>query len=164
MAELDIEGENQNTCPHCRAVDTCVPVEEINEAQRTGKLPPHPSTADANVDDPTIRRCKRFAQDFGYTGLIVVNLYAFRATNPKALSFAADPIGPDNDTHIKALCAHRDVICSWGANAGIDRVSAVVQLLKSVNSSMYHLGLTKGGMPKHPLYISASQPIIKWGE
>lgn len=124
----------------------------------------NPSTADANADDPTIRRCKRFAEDLGYTGLIVVNLYAFRATNPKALIFAEDPVGPDNDTYIKALCAHRDVICAWGANAGTDRVSAVVQLLKSVNASMYHLGLTKGGMPKHPLYISANQTMIKWGE
>src|SRR4028119_2392792 len=62
----------------------------------------NPSTADARRDDPTIRRCANFARTWGFGGLEVVNLFAFRATHPTDLKCAADPVGPQNDVHLHA--------------------------------------------------------------
>lgn len=123
----------------------------------------NPSTADASIDDPTIRRCRRFASDLGYSGLIVVNLFAYRATAPADLKAAGYPVGPDNDWHISSACTGRDVICAWGANAPAKRATEVLELLKKIEAKPHHLGLTKGGMPKHPLYIKSNQQMIKWG-
>jgi hypothetical protein len=76
----------------------------------------NPSTADADVDDPTIRRCMRFARDLGYGGLLVGNLYAYRATNPDELDVVDAPIGRGNQTALYALVARAGiVIAAWGA-------------------------------------------------
>ncbi len=87
----------------------------------------NPSTADAELDDPTIRRCRRFAADNGYTGIVVVNLYAYRATKPKDLFSADDPIGQENDNYISTAALINDVCCAWGANADKDRAAEVVK-------------------------------------
>lgn len=75
----------------------------------------NPSTADDKIDDPTIRRCINFAQSWGYGGLCVTNLFAFRATLPSNMKSAKDPIGPEND---KSPIAHakdaRIVVAAWG--------------------------------------------------
>ena len=74
----------------------------------------NPSTADATQDDPTIRRCIRFSQSWGYGSLIVVNLFAHRATSPKDLFQAESPVGPNNDRYIRytwALCG--SLIAAW---------------------------------------------------
>lgn len=123
----------------------------------------NPSTADATTDDPTIRRCRGFADYWGCNGIVVVNLYALRSTDPRGLWNHADPVGPDNDFWLRSVA--RDcgtVVCAWGANARPDRVRQVVELLRSVGAQIRCLGQTKDGAPRHPLYIRADQQLVPW--
>lgn len=119
----------------------------------------NPSTADHVIDDPTIRRCVGFAKAWGFGRLVVANLFALRATNPYELVLAPDPIGPDNDAHIVEQCAGRRVFAAWGvtvANMSVPALrnrAAVVRRLIGANALVEHLGLTKDGHPKHPLYL-----------
>lgn len=111
----------------------------------------NPSTADASVDDPTIRRVVSFSQGWGYGGCVVVNLFALRATDPAALKGHADPIGPDNDLHLRLALAAPLVVAAWGANKTCGRDQAVMRLL--AGKSLHCLEKTKEGHPKHPLYV-----------
>lgn len=122
----------------------------------------NPSTADAAVDDPTIRRCMGFAQRDGFDGIQVVNLYAYRATDPKALRACPDPIGPENNRFLHLLLAEQarhgtPVVAAWGALADADRVEEVLTMVPSVKWRC--LGLTKAGAPRHPLYVRGDQPL-----
>lgn len=115
----------------------------------------NPSTADAEKDDPTIRRCIGFAKSWGFGGLIVGNLFALRATDPRELYSYSDPIGPDNNAHLRAIgmCAEQ-IVCAWGAHGSLhDRASGVAAMLDAYNLSA--LTITKKGQPGHPLYVSA---------
>ena len=121
----------------------------------------NPSTADADMDDPTIRRCIGFAKREGYGGIIVVNLYAFRATSPKDMQAAPFPFGPDNHSHLTdiaraAYYADVPIICAWGANDQGDTVKAI---FREAGVRMVCLGRTKDGSPRHPLYVRADQPL-----
>ena len=120
----------------------------------------NPSTADAHLDDPTIRRCIDTALRSDYQRLIVVNLFAWRATDPDVLKDVADPIGPDNDAWIKYAASEAEtVICAWGNNGGGPRAGEVYDLIRS-HAKVYRLGaLTKKGQPSHPLYLSKS---LQW--
>lgn len=123
----------------------------------------NPSTADATLDDPTIRRCRGFAQAWGCSGLAVANLYAYRATNPRELLLCADPVGPENDTRLAALAReYSDIVCAWGKNAKPDRVDAVAAILQSSGVRLWCLGTNKDGSPKHPLYVKQDQQLIRW--
>ena len=122
----------------------------------------NPSTADETVDDPTVRRCRGFAKDLGYSELWVCNIFALRSTSPRALWTARDPIGSDNDSAIFEAAVHADrIICAWGIyGRRLGRGKAVECLLRAAiarwnarASSLYTLGLTKSGQPKHPLYL-----------
>lgn len=125
----------------------------------------NPSTADAELDDPTIRRCRGFARDWGCAGLNVANLYAYRATKPADLWTAAHPEGPLNDYYLASLARdHKDFVCAWGANARPERVYAVSEILKASGARLWCLGTTKSGAPRHPLYVRADQPLIPWEE
>lgn len=110
----------------------------------------NPSTADAERDDPTIRRCMGFARAWGYGSLEVVNLYAFRATHPTVLFRATDPIGPENDVYIRETAGQAvQVVVAWGNHgARYQRASDVLPLLRSPHC----LGRTAIGQPCHPLY------------
>lgn len=127
----------------------------------------NPSTADGALDDPTIRRCMRFAERDGCAGLVVLNLYAWRATRPIDMFAAPDPVGPDNDTHL-AVAATRSVygepdtymLAAWGAHARPDRVTEVRRLLAGVD--LRSLGVTKDGHPRHPLYVRGTTPAQPW--
>lgn len=114
----------------------------------------NPSTADAENDDPTISKCIRFARSLGYGGLIVVNLFALRATDPRELYSAADPIGPENDLAIyHASNLTSVVIAAWG-NHGTLRDRDIHVMRNSLASREVRcLGINKNGTPKHPLYI-----------
>lgn len=115
----------------------------------------NPSTADANVDDATIRSCCRLAKDWGYGGIWVVNLFAWRATDPRELADADDPIGPDNNNAIERAVIFSDfTICAWGAHkmAGA-RAKEVLSIIQQRKQHAHCLGKTKAGAPKHPLYI-----------
>ena len=123
----------------------------------------NPSVADASQDDPTVRRGCGFAANWGYNGLIVVNLYAFRATNPKDLWNCDDPVGPENDEWLERVCSlHESVVCAWGNNARQDRVGKFKAIAKKTGTRLLCLGTTKSGAPRHPLYIKADQPLEEW--
>lgn len=114
----------------------------------------NPSTADATQDDPTIRRCVRFAREWGFARLKVVNLYALRATDPKQLWLADDPVGPENDHVISLVFGGSDkIVAAWGATAPDERVSEFIETFGGWQ--MWALGLTQGGRPRHPLYMRA---------
>ena len=121
----------------------------------------NPSTADANEDDPTLRRCIRFAQAWGYAALSVVNLYAYRATNPDDLWRTADPIGVDNDSHLCAAGESGDLlVAAWGGNAKLERIEQILTLPGF--SQINYLRLTKAGQPSHPLYLPKDLTPIPW--
>lgn len=123
----------------------------------------NPSTADADLDDPTIRRCRSFAQTWGCNGIKVVNLYALRSTDPAGLWVHADPVGPENDNWLTRIALSADeVVCAWGANAEAPRAAEVANMLRAAGIRLKCLGTTKSGAPRHPLYIAAAQPLIDW--
>lgn len=124
----------------------------------------NPSTADAKRDDPTIRRCVGFARAWGCGGIVVVNLFALRATDPAALHAATDPIGPANEGYIRgAMVEGWPVVAAWGAHvpargrANHTRVGA-----DRAGIPLKCLGVTKEGFPRHPLYVRADAPLIPY--
>lgn len=120
----------------------------------------NPSTADASTDDPTIRRCMTFAKSWGFAGLEVVNLFAFRATKPSALKTAKDPIGPQNGRYVTDAMLNKLVVVAWGCSP-----LPIPESILSIVSrwSPMCLGTTKAGHPRHPLYVRGDtvlQPFI----
>jgi hypothetical protein len=124
----------------------------------------NPSTATEEANDPTVERCERRARGLGYGGFRVVNLFAWRATDPRALRAVADPIGPDNDAALDAGALWADdVLCGWGGHGGLlGRDARVAALLRATGRPLFHLGLTGAGQPKHPLYIGYAQAPVLW--
>jgi hypothetical protein len=126
----------------------------------------NPSTADATFDDPTIRRCVGFANREGARALIVINLYAMRATDPRELLKALDPVGPDNDNTIKTVLrsAGKRVVCAWGAfpNAASRAMDVARMLQREMSAELVCLGVTSKGMPRHPLYVKSDQPLVPY--
>lgn len=122
----------------------------------------NPSTADANEDDATIRKCMGFARAKGYGGILVVNLYAYRATHPRVLKFNGWQTGPDNGKALSMALElarkqeggeHR-VICAWGANArGRPEAGAFIQAATIVGVPLYALKRSPDGTPHHPLML-----------
>jgi len=123
----------------------------------------NPSTATEVQNDPTVERCERRARALGFGSFRVCNIFAWRATDPRDMRAQADPIGPANDAAILDGCAWADtLVCAWGTHgAHLDRGLAVETLMRATGQELLHLGLSKAGHPKHPLYISyARQPEI----
>lgn len=121
----------------------------------------NPSTADAEQDDPTIRRCMRFASDWGYGGILVTNLFAFRSSSPKELKIQVYPEGgaENQECLLKGARESSLVVAAWGAHgAWRNRARHVTSELAGVGIKC--LGLTKDGHPQHPLYIPADRPLI----
>jgi len=122
----------------------------------------NPSTADETKDDPTIRRCIRFAKDWGYGGVLMMNAYAFRATNPKDMKAVEDPVGPDND---EAFGYRRTqvglIVAAWGNHCESSRATKVCHL---IGKPIHCLGRTKSGQPKHPLYLKADTELELYWE
>lgn len=128
----------------------------------------NPSTADASVDDPTIRRCVGFARSSDYGGIVVVNLFALRATDPGELEGAADPVGPENDYHLYRAAAEAaerggGVVLAWGAEPYKAkrpvvrlRPHEVLRKFTAVGVPVYALSVTKAGYPAHPLYLKGA--------
>lgn len=122
----------------------------------------NPSTADETKDDPTIRRCVGFAKSWGFNSLFMLNLFALRSTDPNALRGANDPIGPDNDFHLHSICKGRRVLCAWGTHGEfLGRGEEVREMLHG-HCELGHLGLTKDGLPRHPLYLRADEKWRPW--
>lgn len=137
---------------------------------KLGWLMLNPSTADDKEDDPTIRRCIRFADDNGFGSILVVNLFAYRTTSPKDLLAVArgnleKAVGPDNNAAIAmAMGDSWRLMLAWGANAErpilIARARLIVQAVKAAHPRPSCLGLTKAGQPIHPLMVPAAQPLL----
>jgi hypothetical protein len=123
----------------------------------------NPSTATEVQNDPTVERCERRARTLGFGAFTVLNIFAWRATDPREMRAATDPVGPGNDAAILACLPEADrVICAWGTHgAHLGRGPAVERLLRGARATLWHLGLSKDGHPKHPLYIGyAVQPQL----
>ena len=124
----------------------------------------NPSTATEVQNDPTVERCERRARALGFGGFRVTNIFAWRDTDPRAMRRAADPVGPENDAAILDGAHWADrIICAWGTHgAHLGRGAAVEALLRGTGRPLHHLGLSKDGHPKHPLYIAYSQHPQAW--
>jgi hypothetical protein len=124
----------------------------------------NPSTATEVQNDPTVERCERRARALGHGGFAVTNIFAWRDTDPRAMRAAHDPVGTDNDAAIIDCADWADlVIAAWGTHgAHLDRGLAVARLLQNSGRPLYHLGLSKAGHPKHPLYLPYSQRPERW--
>ena len=111
----------------------------------------NPSQADQNHNDNTIRRCIGFAQSWGYGGLEVVNLFAFMTPYPDVLLQANDPVGKDNERHLRAaIKRNNDVVLAWGNLGKLkDRLNYDLGFLNEA----YCLKVNKTGDPCHPLYL-----------
>lgn len=126
----------------------------------------NPSTADATTDDPTIRRCMGFAHAWGYSGILVHNLFALRATDPRELRDHPDPVGPENDAHLRDSGYVKNgiaTVCAWGAHGSLHGRDLVVRRILRERPGMVPtpwpalcLGRTKAGQPRHPLYLPAA--------
>lgn len=124
----------------------------------------NPSTATEVQNDPTVERCERRARALGFGAFRVLNIFAYRATDPRDMRRATDPVGPENDAAILECLSWADkVICAWGTHgAHLDRGPAVHRMLTERGTEMFHLGLSKAGHPKHPLYIGYAVQPVRW--
>ena len=124
----------------------------------------NPSTADGELDDATIRVCMGRAKQMGYGGIIVVNLFAWRATSPADMKAAEDPVGPENDAWIRTVVLiNSDVIVAWGTHGTFkDRDKAVLRLLRKTKAKIRALRITKDGHPCHPLRIPYSEEPVEF--
>ncbi|MEL7088194.1 MAG: DUF1643 domain-containing protein [Planctomycetota bacterium] len=123
----------------------------------------NPSKASEVENDPTVHRCERRARALGYSAFRVCNLFAWCETDPAKLKKATAPIGPENDVALLAAAKWSDaILCGWGNHgAHMARGTAVLDLLKG--QRLQHLGLTKLGHPRHPLYVAYAQQPESWG-
>jgi hypothetical protein len=123
----------------------------------------NPSTATETVSDPTVRRCERFARRWGFAWLEVVNLFSYRATNPRELYTVGAPAAGDPENWIaieEAALRSELIVLAWGTHGALrDRSLAVAELLQPFALKVRCLGRTKEGFPKHPLYIAGDTPL-----
>ena len=124
----------------------------------------NPSTATEVQNDPTVERCERRARALGFGAFQVTNIFAWRETDPHKMRTAPEPVGPENDNAILDGVQWADqVIAAWGAHGShLERGPQVETLLRGTRQPLFHLGLTKDGHPKHPLYIAYTQQPEPW--
>ncbi|OBY90492.1 hypothetical protein A6723_019470 [Pseudomonas sp. AU11447] len=128
----------------------------------------NPSTADATIDDATVRKWRGFTLRNGGHRFIVGNVFAFRATDVGALFHADDAVGPDNLHHLKQIIADADVLVPcWGSSDKVlkslrGRLKTLLYILQSSGKPVMHFGLTKGGEPRHPLMLGYDTPLTPW--
>lgn len=157
---------------HADAILSACGLYRYRLTRRWGNDPPaafimlNPSTADGEVDDPTIRKCIGFAKRWGCGSLQVGNLFAFRATSPSDMRRAADPVGPYNRAYIEALVdgsPSKRIICAWGIHGkhmGQDRI--VWEWIKLRGGKPQALFVTADGFPGHPLFIPYDRPPMEF--
>ena len=114
----------------------------------------NPSTADETKDDPTLTRCIKFAKYWGYGGLCMANLFAFRATEPSDMMTSSDPVGLENDSWLSKLSKDAGiVVAAWGNDGShLCRSSA----MKAMLPNLHCIKMNKSGEPAHPLYLSSN--------
>jgi hypothetical protein len=125
----------------------------------------NPSTADDKEDDRTINKCVKFATLWGCGSIEVVNLFAFRTKKPHEMKKAMEPVGIDNERHIRdaVAAATGAIVCAWG-NHGSHRDQDLIVLgwLRELNVKALCLRMTNRGCPEHPLYIPYETPLISY--
>lgn len=126
----------------------------------------NPSTADLEKSDPTVRRCMNYAERWGYGALVMLNLFAFRATDPKDMKQEADPVGPLNGQTIRDTCGWATimgglVVAAWGVH-GVHNGQAKRVRSMLGNIPLYYLKMTKAGEPGHPLYLKGYLTPTRW--
>lgn len=134
------------------------------EGPRLACIMLNPSTATELRNDPTIARCEARARRDGFGAIDILNLFAFRATRPEDLRRAADPVGPGNDTTLcdTAVLSAR-ILCGWGNHGRfLGQADRVLARLRARNLSLCHLGLTRSGQPRHPLYVANAVAAQDW--
>lgn len=119
----------------------------------------NPSTADETVDDPTIRRCIAYAKAWGFQSMRMLNLFAFRATDPRDMMAAADPIGPENDEYLRVHIGEGLTVAAWGAGGWYRGRGPFI---RDIYPQLKVLRLTQGGHPAHPLYLPKTLVPIEW--
>lgn len=126
----------------------------------------NPSTADEMKNDPTVERCERRARTLGFGAFRVCNIFAWRDTDPRNMRAATDPVGLANDAAILEACDWADtIVCAWGTHgAHLDRGAACEKMMRACGKPLFHVGLTKAGHPKHPLYVAYAVQPMQWGE
>lgn len=125
----------------------------------------NPSVADADQDDPTLRRCIAFSRREGFGSLVLVNLFARRCTRPVHLNDPGDPVGPENTTAItQAVSDSLRVIVGWGAHRLARRrgYALSVRAAHYGHEDLWCLGLTSSGAPRHPLYVRGDAKLVRW--
>lgn len=128
----------------------------------------NPSKAEKTVPDQTDRKWREFGRRMGARSVIYGNPYAYRATDVHELGSAADPIGPDNDKHLRDIMAEADIVVPcWGSRDKIpkrlhDRLSVVRRMLRECGKPIKIFGLSKSGDPLHPLMLSYKTELVEW--
>lgn len=118
----------------------------------------NPSTADAEKNDPTVTRCVRRAREGGYGGLVMLNLFGWRATKARAMLAALDPVGSGCDAAIRSEVAGRVCIAAWGTlGVHMGRCVEVLAMLRASAKWVGCLGECRDGQPRHPLYVAAAK-------
>lgn len=120
----------------------------------------NPSTADEVNDDPTVRRCIGYARRWGYGGLCMTNIFAYRATDPAVMKAHPAPIGEENDRYLLGCAAGAGVVvAAWGTHgAHMGRGDQVRRMLPA----LLCLKSTQGGFPSHPLYLRKDLRPVPW--
>ena len=128
----------------------------------------NPSTADKFTDDPTVARCVRRAMRAGKSGMWMLNAFAFRATDPRDMLRQRDPVGQINDRHILDVCKLEQVsevvLCWGGLGRALERSAKLLKLLEPVQHKLRYLDLTRGGEPRHPLYLRNDLELKRWAD
>jgi hypothetical protein len=128
----------------------------------------NPSTADATLDDATVRKWRGFTMRYGASRFVVGNLFAFRATDVRELAAAPDPIGPENDEHLRYIIGHADlVVPCWGPRAKVPstlrgRYDVVEAMMRASGRPIKAFGFAKCGAPLHPLMLGYETPFVDW--
>jgi hypothetical protein len=126
----------------------------------------NPSTADASILDPTVKKCVKWAVVWGYDRLIVTNVFAYRSTDVKQLYKVGDPIGMNNDNHLEETfekCKNGLVVAAWGNNGTyLSRDTVAQALATKAGVNLFCLRTTKNGNPEHPLYLPKNLKSIIW--
>lgn len=122
----------------------------------------NPSTADEIKNDPTVTRCINYAKKWGYSGMYMMNIFAYRATDPRVMKAHSEPIGSENDHYLSLVAKEaKIVIAAWGTHGKhLKRGQAVKNLIPGLHC----LRVTKDGHPSHPLYLPGNLVPIEYGE
>jgi len=115
----------------------------------------NPSTADASADDPTIRKCIAYTQSWNFKTLLMVNLFAWRTSEPNDLLLAEEPVGRDNDEYIADAVSRASlVVACWGEHGTLHhRADEIAALYRR---RLHGIKVNRSGQPSHPLYLPAA--------